>query len=75
MSRVMHIYTSVNYTVIGSDNGLSAGRRQAIIWNNAGILLIGSLGTDFSRVFIKIETFSLTNFYLKVFSVKVAAIL
>ena len=23
--------------VIGSDNGLSSGRRQAIIWTNAGI--------------------------------------
>ena len=26
---------------IGSDNGLSPGRRQSIIWTNAGILLIG----------------------------------
>ena len=33
-------------TTIGSDNGLSPGRRQAIIWSNAGILLIGSLGTN-----------------------------
>ena len=32
-------------TIIGSDNGLSPGRRQAIIWTNAGILLIGTLGT------------------------------
>ena len=24
--------------IIGSDNGLSPGRRQAIIWTNAGIL-------------------------------------
>ena len=31
--------------IIGSDNGLSPGRRQAIIWTNAGILLIGILGT------------------------------
>ena len=28
-------------SIIGSDNGLSPGRRQAIIWTNAGILLIG----------------------------------
>ena len=35
-------------TIIGSDNGLSPGRRQAIIWINAGILLIGPLGTNFS---------------------------
>ena len=26
--------------VIGSDNGLSLGRRRAIIWTNAGILLL-----------------------------------
>ena len=35
------IYVSVNYAIIGSDNGLSPGQRQAIIWTNAGILLIG----------------------------------
>ena len=27
----MRIYASVNYNIIGSDNGLSPGRRQAII--------------------------------------------
>ena len=25
-------------TIIGSNNGLSPGRRQAIIWNNAGLM-------------------------------------
>ena len=35
------IYASVNYTITGSDNGLSPGRRQAIILTNDGILLIG----------------------------------
>ena len=34
------IYASLTYANIGSDNGLSPGRRQAIIWTNAGILLI-----------------------------------
>ena len=29
-------------TIIGSDNGLSPDRRQAIIWTNAGILMIGN---------------------------------
>ena len=38
--RVTHICVG-NLTIIGSDNGLSPGRRQAIIWTNAGILLIG----------------------------------
>ena len=33
------------------DNGLSPGRREAIIWTNAGILLIGPLGTNFSKIF------------------------
>ena len=34
-------------TIIASDNGLSPEPRQAIIWTNAGILLIGPLGTNF----------------------------
>ena len=39
--RVTHICVNI-LTIIGSDNGLSPGRRQAIIWTNAGILLIGT---------------------------------
>ena len=39
------IYASVNKAIIGSDNGLSPDRHQAIIWTNAGILLIGPLRT------------------------------
>ena len=38
--RVTHICVG-KLTNIGSDNGLSPGRHQAIIWTNAGILLIG----------------------------------
>ena len=37
--RVTHIWIS-NLTVIGSDNGLSHGRRQAIIWTNAEIFIL-----------------------------------
>ena len=37
--RVTHICVG-KLTIIGSGNGLSPGRRQAIIWTNAGILLI-----------------------------------
>ena len=36
-------------TIIGSDNGLSPNRRQASIWTNVGILLIGPSGTIFSE--------------------------
>ena len=38
--QVMYICVS-KYTIIGSDNGLSPSRRQAIIWTNADISLIG----------------------------------
>ena len=57
-------------TIIGSDNGLSPDRRQAIIWTNAGILLIGPLGTKFSEILIKILTFSFKKMRLKVLSAK-----
>ena len=56
--RVTHICVS-EPTSIGSDNGLSPGRRQAIIWTNAGILLTGPLGINFSEIVIEIQTFSL----------------
>ena len=67
--RVTHISVS-NTTIIGSDNGLSPGRRQAIIWTNAGILLIGPLGTNFSEILAKIITSPFKKMYLKVSSVK-----
>ena len=57
-------------TIIGSDNGLSPERRQAIIWTNAGILLIGPLGTNFSEILIEIQRFSLKKIRLKMSSVK-----
>ena len=56
--RVTHICIG-KLTIIGSDNGLSPERRQATIWSNAGILLIGPLGTNFSEILIEIQTFSL----------------
>ena len=57
-------------TDIGSDNGLSPGRRQAIIWTNDGILLIGVLGTNFSEFLFEIQTFSFWKNRLKVSSAK-----
>ena len=67
--RVTHICVS-RLTITGSDNGLSPGRRQAIIWTNAGVLLIGPLGTNFSENSIEILTFSFTKMWLKVSSTK-----
>ena len=59
-----------NLTIIGPDNGLSPGRRQAIIWTNAGILLIGAWGTNFSEILIEIHTFSFNKMRLKMSSAK-----
>ena len=52
--RVTYICISKLIT-IGSDNGLSPSRRQAIIWTNAGMLLIGPLGTNFGVFLIGIQ--------------------
>ena len=56
-------------TIIGSENGLSPsmspGRCQPIIWTNVGILLIGSLGTNFREISIGIQIFLLKKMPLK----------
>ena len=67
--RVTHICVG-KLTIIGSDNGLSPQRRQAIIWTNAGILLIGPLGTNFSEILIEIQTFSFKKMHFKMSSAK-----
>ena len=72
--RVTHICV-INLSIIGSDNGLSHGRRQASIWTSAGLLLIGLLGTNFSEILIEIYIFSFKKLHLKMSSGKMAAIL
>ena len=67
--RVTHICVS-KLTIIGLDNGLSPGRRQAIIWTNAGIKLIGPLGTNLSEILIEIFIFSFKKMHLKMSSGK-----
>ena len=67
--RVTHICVD-NLTNIGPDNGLSPGRRQAIIWTNAGILLIGPWETKFIEILIGIQAFSFTKMHLKMSSAK-----
>ena len=67
--RVTHIWVG-KLINIGSDNGLSPGRRQAITWPNAGILFIGPLGTNFSEFLIVIHTFSFNKMHLKMSSAK-----
>ena len=67
--RVTHKCVS-KLNIIGSDNGLSPGRRQAIIRTNAGILLIRPLGTNFSEFLVEILIFSFKKMRLKVSSAK-----
>ena len=57
-------------TIIGSDNGLSPGRRQAILWTSAGILLIAPMGTNFSEILIENFTLSFKKMHLKMSSGK-----
>ena len=66
--RVTHKYISIFLTIIGWDNGLLPGLCKAIIRTNAGILLIGPLGINFSEILIEILTISFKEMCLKVSS-------
>ena len=66
---VTHICVG-NLTIISPDNGLSPGRRQAIIWTNAGILLMGPIGTNFNEILFEIHAFSFKKMHLKMSSGK-----
>ena len=66
---VTHICV-IKLTIIVSDNGLSPRRRQAIIWTDAGILLIQPSGTNFSEILIEIDVFSYKKMHLKMSSAK-----
>ena len=67
--RVTHICAN-KLTSIGSDNGLSPGWHQAIIWTNTRILLIRTPGTNSSDISSKIHTFSLKKMHLNMSSEK-----
>ena len=62
--RVIHICVG-NLNIIDSDYGLSPGRRQAIMWINAGTLSIGPLGTNFTKISIEFHIFPLKKMHLK----------
>ena len=64
---VRHICVS-KLAIIDSNNGLLLGRRRAIIWTNAEILLIGLLETNCSEIVIEISTFSFKKMLLKMSS-------
>ena len=60
----------MNQVGIGSDNGSSPIRRQAIIWTNVGLLSIGPLGTNSER-----QNFLFMKMHLKSIISETAAIL
>ena len=57
-------------TIIGSDNDLSSGRRQAIIWTSVGILSIRPWVTYFNEILFGIRKFSFKKMPLKISSAK-----
>ena len=57
-------------TILGSDNGLSPEGRQAIIWTNAGISLIGPSGIKFSEILMETNRFSFKKMHSKMSSGK-----
>ena len=65
--QMTHISVS-KLTINGSDNGLSHGRRQPIIWTNAWVLLIGPLGINISGISIEIYIFSFKKMHFKLLS-------
>ena len=62
-----HIFIS-KLISIGSHNSLLSGRRQATIWTNAGILLIRTLGTNFSELLSEVHIFSFKKMHMKMLS-------
>ena len=69
LGGVTHMCIS-KLTIIGSDNGVSPAQRQAFTWTIAGILLIGTLGTNFGEILWDIYTYSFKKMHLKMVSVK-----
>ena len=67
--RVTHICNS-KLAIIGSDNGLSPDRRQAIIWTNAQILLSGPRWTNLNEILTEMHTSSFNKIQLKTSSGK-----
>ena len=69
--RLSDVYICIgNLTIIGSDDGLSPVRCQAIIWTNDGVLLIKPLGTNYSEILIEMQTLSCKKMHLKMSSGK-----
>ena len=64
-SRFYYSFSYIKRKVYTVTLFFSPGRRQAVIWTNSGILLIGTLGTNFSEIVSEIHTFSCMKMRLK----------
>ena len=62
-------------TSISSDNGFLPGQRQAVVWTNAGILLIRALGTNFDEILSEIDAFSFKKMHVKIVICRMASVL
>ena len=62
--RVTHMCVS-KIIIIASDNGLSPGPRQYIIWTNDGIMSIGPFRINFGEILMKICKSWFRNMHLK----------
>ena len=67
--QVAHVCVN-RLATIGPDNSLLPGRRQAIIWTNVKMLLIRTLGKNFSEILCEIHSFSFKKMHLKMSSAK-----
>ena len=69
-TSLIYVYASVNWVSIGSNNGLSPGRRQAIIWTNADILSNITQSTHLNFKYNFFEIFPFTKMHLNISSAK-----
>ena len=66
----IRILTTGRVEIKPDEIGGCVGRRQAIIWTNAAMLLIGPLETNLSEILIEIHTFSFKKMHLNMSSAK-----
>ena len=66
----LHYKWLIHRNIMGLDNGLSPVWHQAIVWTNADIIVIESLETNFSSIWIKTQQFSCKWICLKMTSAK-----
>ena len=60
-----YIYASVNLTIIGSDDGVSPFRHQAIIWRMLVHYQLGPWGPTFIKISVKMQQFAYKKISLK----------